>query len=119
MHIDLKVFLNLLSYDGIINPIHLPSEIAAEVELEQQAVAVANRVCHCEPVNELQTDCWYPIQSWYDEVRRRNKIDATLQDCEHDKIITSPEELNAALIIASVAGDVKEVNRLISMIKKV
>lgn len=113
MNLKIKDFFEIVTYDGLFEWVDLPSYIAAQCIIDDPE----HKEVFCEPVSALTVRCYYPIESWIKELKRRKEIeqiDILQKQMKVIKFVSKPleQDLKKLIISATLAGNFAEVQRL-------
>lgn len=122
MNLKIKDFMDIVTYNGLFEWVDLPSFIAAECLIDDPE----HREVFCEPVSPILVRCYYPIESWIKELKRRKEIETIITESQMlphkstDKWndILNKNELQKLIISATLAGNFAEVQRLGELLNK-
>jgi hypothetical protein len=120
MNLKIKDFMDIVTYDGLFEWVDLPSYIAAQCIIDDPE----HKEVFCEPVSALTVRCYYPIESWIKELKRRKDIETTLtESLKHRHVrpneFLSKSELQKLIITATIMGNFSEVTRLGELLNKI
>lgn len=120
MKLNIKDFFDIVTYDGLFEWVDLPAYVAAQCLIDDPE----HKQVFCEPVSTLTVRCYYPIESWIKELKRRKDIERTLADVTKLHIIKklpkeSIPELQHLIVTATIAGNFEEVTRLSERLKMI
>lgn len=122
--LDLKIFLDLLTYDGLFDYVTLDTSIGAIISQADPE----KKVAYVEPLNAYKCTVWYPVESWICECKRRAAFEQALVKARQE-IAARPkvfieeqqtkdkEELQRLIIAAATAGNTTEFNKLMERMK--
>lgn len=105
--------MDIVTYNGLFEWVDLPSYVAAQFLIDDPE----HHEVFCEPVSPILVRCYYPIESWIKELKRREEIEQinTLQkQMKVIKFVSKPleQDIKKLIISATLAGNFAEVQRL-------
>lgn len=118
MTIDIKDFLNILTYNSLFEYVDLPPYIAAHILQDDPS----HNTCFCETTNIENVRVWYPVESWIKELRRRKELETELTNMSRLHVATKPieriEDIQQLIVKATIRRDFEEVNKLNDRLQK-